>query len=217
MIRRPRYDKGRRGLTLVELMVGLAVLGLLTVLGSSYLTLGTGTWLRLSGKAQTANAVGSTQALLRQVLGQAYPQPVKQNGAVTVAFDGQGDAVTFEGFLPSSVKTRTITRIKLALEQSPDSISKRLIMRWDDHNPGGGRSILLEDIGAAQFSYYDKANRRWSGTWTQQGTLPAAIGLDVAFTGENATRRAWPKLVVKPMLTASATCLYDPGVQACRE
>jgi hypothetical protein len=149
-------------------------------------------------------------------LGQAYPQAVKQNGAVTVAFDGQAEAMTFKGFLPSVVKTRTITLIKLALEQSPGSISKRLIMGWDDQQ-GGGRSILLENIGAAQFSYYDKATKRWSGTWTQQSTLPAAIAFDVAFTGENATRRAWPKLVVKPMLTASATCLYDPGVQACRE
>jgi prepilin-type N-terminal cleavage/methylation domain-containing protein len=216
MIRRARYDNGRRGLTLVELMVGLAVLGLLTVLGSSFLSLGTGTWQRLSAKAQTANAVGSTQALLRQVLSQAYPEAVKQDGTATVAFDGQAEAVTFEGFLPSSVKTRTITRIKLALEQSPRSISKRLIMRWDDHL-GGGRSILLENIGAAQFSYYDKATKRWSGTWMQQSALPAAISLDVAFTGENATRRAWPKFVVKPMVTASATCLYDPGVQACRE
>jgi len=211
------YNKGRRGLTLVELMVGLAVLGLLTVLGSSYLMLGTGTWQRLSAKARTANSVSSTQSLLRQVLSQTYPEATKQNGAVTVALDGQAEMMTLMGFLPSAAKIRTITRITLVLEQSSDGISKSLVMRWDNHNRRSGNSVLLENIGTARFSYYDKANGRWNSTWTQQSALPTAIGLDLAFVGESAGQHAWPKFVVKPMLTASSTCLYDPGIQACRE
>ena len=214
---RAHHGRRLRGMTLVELMVGLAVLGLLTVLASSYLSLGTRTWQRLDAKARTAAAVSSTQSLLRQMLTEVYPQTTEQNGVTVSVFDGHPESVAFEGFLPSAMRRRTIAHIVFALEHSQDGLSKHLIMKWHDDARRESKSVLLDHIDSARFSYYDSATDRWLPTWTAQPALPATIGLDVAFEGEGDSPGAWPRLVVSPMLTASATCLYDPGAQACAE
>jgi hypothetical protein len=212
------HTKSRmRGVTLVELLVVLGVLGFLTILASSYLSLGAGTWQRVNAKVSREDAISSAQRLLRQVLTQAYPPTTKQDGAAISAFDGQPEALTFEGFPSSAMKTKPIARMVLALEQSHNAPSKRLIMKWRANDQRESTSVLLDRISAARFAYYDRDEDRWLPAWTGQATLPAAIRLDVTFEGERENQRAWPQFVVNPMLTASATCLYDPGTQSCRE
>ena len=208
-------NRNRRGMTLIELVVALATLGLLTVLGSNFLFLGSSTWRRLEVRADSLNTVNAAQSLLRQILTQIYPQTIKHDGEVRIAFDGQPDTIFLQGFLPDSLKSRTITNISLTIEPSAQNTSRNLVMKWHDNQNTRGNQKLLGNIEQAKFSYYESASERWQDHWMDKNKLPDAIRLELQLAANTTT--AWPPLIVKPLLSASTTCRYDPGLQGCRE
>src|ERR1700742_436657 len=86
---------GEAGFTLLELLISMAVLGLLTVLMFSSLTFGTRVWERSENVTVALNKIRSVQELLRSDVSGLYPAAIGGAGESHVDFDGSADSVTF--------------------------------------------------------------------------------------------------------------------------
>ena len=219
------------GFTLVELLIALALLGLLSLAIFGELRFGTHAWSAVARVDQEAETIGAVQALLRLKLQTAYPMLTRATdlseagGERHVDFDGARDALGFVSFLPDRAGPPVTARLTLRAEPTPDGDALRLVAAWrpalgpgnDGAAPVG--SVLLERIAALRFSYYGVPEGRtapeWTDSWTQRRDLPQLVSVTVAFP--DGDRRRWPELIVAPRIRADVTCVFDPLIKDCRQ
>lgn len=214
---RPR--RGREaGLTLLEMLVALGLLGLLLALLQDGFTLGHRVWDRAASRlGPRIDAVEAAQSLLRDRLARAHP-------AFTLADDGrvslEGDArsLVFDAPAPLVLGQGTYLRYRLAVDEAgglalawlPDTERSRLA------EPA--RSVLLEGVAGLDLAYFGarrglSAPPRWHDSWRGQPAMPALIRLRVLFPPGD--ERVWPELLVAPRAVADATCAWDPTERGC--
>lgn len=193
----------RPGLTLVETLVGLALLGLVSALGLSTL----GLVGRAGGAvAADATAVALAQDLLRLRLRSAAPALAEGPGSrPALLFEGGPESVAFVSELPPRFGVPGLALVELRRDAGA------LVLRWRPlrgtaGNEGAAGRALLEGTAALRLRYFGAPRGRdepaWRGTWTEATALPAAVAIEVDFTEGDA--RHWPGLVVAPRLATAA-------------
>ncbi|GGF36530.1 general secretion pathway protein GspJ [Aliidongia dinghuensis] len=189
-------SEGTAGFTLLELLVVLAIFGLMSVLLSGGLRTighlvagGTDRLDRASGLALTSN-------FLERVLADARPLPTG-DGEDAVAFDGTANGLRFVGPPPVYLAPGAFHAERLGVED--EGGRHRLVFRAGALGDARqSRSVLLDGVGAARFAYFGAdvgAGRpgwhdRWPGAWG----LPALVRLRITFADGSSA----PDLVVAP-------------------
>lgn len=193
----------RPGLTLVETLVGLALLGLVSALGLSAL----GLVGRAGHAAATdATAVALAQDLLRLRLRSALPVLAEaQGGRPVLLFEGGPERVAFVSELPPRFGVAGNALVELRREADALALRWRPLRGAAEGEGVAGRA-LLEGVAAVRLRYFGAPRGReepgWRETWTDAAVLPAAVAVEVDFA-EGDTRR-WPGLVVAPRLAIAA-------------
>jgi general secretion pathway protein J len=193
------------GFTLVELIIGLLLLGFLSVLMLSGFEVTVSAWHRVDSHGAAGRARQAAEAQLRRVLAQAAPLPVVDAfGGQSVDFAGREQMLSFLAPLPERFGARVIVRYRL------DRDGKELRLAWslpdgeavesaDDRPP----TVLLDDLSSLAISYFgldDPAEPpHWQQHWENRTVLPALIKIELAET--NVETAGWPDLVVAPLIT----------------
>jgi len=193
----------RPGMTLVETLVGLVLLGLVSVLGFSA--------LGLVGRAGAAAAADGTALLavhdlLRLRLLAAMPVPGEgPDGRPALLFEGGAGRLLFVTELPPRFGAAGPALAEL--RQEADAV----VLRWRPLRggamPGEGATgrVLLEGVAALRLRYFGAPRPReeaaWREAWLDAAVLPAAVEVAIAFREGDA--RTWPPLVVAPRLAAA--------------
>lgn len=193
------------GFTLLELLVAMAVLGLLTVVLSGSLRFGLRAWetgQRASDALETASTV---QPLLRRQIEQAYPL-LARTGEPAVVFEGGRQRLRFLTLLPERAGGGGLADVALSYRADAAG-GGRLEMAWqplgERERPAASRT-LFDGVDALDFAYYGGERRtgtaEWRETWEDAGFLPALVRLRVRFRDG----RAWPDLVAAPAVTVDS-------------
>lgn len=193
----------RPGLTLVETLVGLALLGLVSSLGLSA--------LGLVGRAGHAAATDATtvalaQDLLRLRLRSVLPMLAEgPGGRPVLLFEGGPERVAFVSELPPRFGVAGLALVELRREAGALALRWRPLHGAAEGEGATGRG-LLDGVAAVRLRYFGAPRGReepaWRETWTDAAALPAAVAVEVDFA-QSDTRR-WPGLVVAPRLAVAA-------------
>jgi general secretion pathway protein J len=202
------------GFTLVELLVGLSLLALISVLLFGGFRFGLRAWEVGTARIDSGNEIELAQNLLRRQLAEAQPVRVGvEIESAPVLLRGSTSALIFVSPLPAH---RGIGGAHLfALGIGDGASGKKLTLRWRlfrAGDPGDAAfdpkdaSTLLTGIETIELSYFGRpatgGPRRWNDRWEEQPDLPELIRLRIAFPPGDG--RSWPDLVVAPRLRISS-------------
>lgn len=227
---RLRSDPSRRaaslGFTLVELVVAVALLGLIAALLFDGLRFGLRAWRSTTLVAANVADIATAQQFMRSRLEVLYPFEATP-GANRRAYPVEGDSarLTFSAPLPVAASAPGFHRFTVFERKSKDS-DFDLVVSWRRDWNGAAdplevrpptEEVLLEGIRALVIDYLERqvsGERRWVDRWQDRAVAPELIRIRVAFPGDD--RREWPELIVAPRLTADANCAFDVVSQRCR-
>jgi general secretion pathway protein J len=208
---------GEAGLTLLELLVAIGLLGLLFVVLQGGFALGHRVWERAGNRlAARIDTVTATQTLLRERIARANPAYIRSTGG-RVTFEGYRDRLVFDAPPPDAMGPGTYLRYTLAV--SPDG---ELELSWKPDTMAaptvaGERIGLLAGVAGLDLAYFGRgaedAQGRWSDVWRNRPRAPEVVRVRVLFAPGDG--RVWPDLMIAPRATVDAQCVWSPTLRAC--
>jgi general secretion pathway protein J len=197
--------RDQAGFTLLELLIAVALLGLLTTILLAGFRLQTQHIGRQSERLERSSLVSTVHSFLRNQLARA--QPLVPIGAEerTIMFEGQPGAIAFVATAPESVPNGGL------LLFSAGYADHRLMVRWRRFDGGigepprdAGETVLLEGVARLAFHYFGAASPgqapTWHKSWKEHAYLPSLVQLELTFLdGER-----MPVLAVAPRLAPVA-------------
>jgi general secretion pathway protein J len=187
------------GFTLLEVIVALAVLGLLSaglVLESRFVLLG---WDRQSWLVARNEDLDAVDRTLRRLVSQVRPGTEWEK----LTFAGSARAVAFTSVLPLPAAQFPTQRADVELVVDGDH---RLLLVWTPHlhalrvgpPPPVARTEILQAVERLELAYWPAPG---GGGWTQHWQAPAPprlVRIRIVFA--EASHLSWPDILVAPML-----------------
>lgn len=130
------------GFTLMELLIALAMVGLITLLLFSALRIGARTWDSVDLVAERTGALRLARDFLQGALSQARGVTLSYDGNIVWVFAGDGERLEFVAPLAERVGVPGLYVLRLALEDNGDT-SDLILTRWLIHPEvlEGGREV----------------------------------------------------------------------------
>ena len=160
------------GFTLVELLVAIAILGILVTATAGSLTLGSRAWnTGIRHADHNENQRASFDYLRRQML-QLVPVSWQESNQRLLAFDGDEHQFRFVAPAPAAAELGMVT---LSVQVSrPENEAKELVIGIAPFDPGSiewptsepvTRSLLYGDLKDARISYYGVVDTENAAQW----------------------------------------------------
>jgi len=213
-----------RGFTLLELLIGMTLLGFILALLFGGFRLAANSWDAVETRVERTNDQQLARALVRRLLAQMQPLRWKKAVNQPIAFIGERKVLRAVAPLTGQAGAGGLRLIELGQESGEptqtgqtDNGPLRLVLRhaplrYDAEDFAGGlgeakSNLVLGDLDSLEFSYFGPEKRgeppRWQDAWTNQQQLPQLVRLRL---GSRDT--GWAELVVAPML-GSSRCIWD--------
>jgi general secretion pathway protein J len=186
-------SSGRRGFTLVEIMMALAIFGLLLAAIYTSWTLiirSAEVGLRASARIQRERiALRTIEESLNCV--RSFEADRQQYGFV--AENGDGGFLSFVAQLPESFPRSgrfgdfDVRRVSFSLESGTDSKSQ-LVLRQNpilmemDPDENEHPLVLAKGVEKMEFAFWDDRKKDWVDEWTATNQLPKMLKLTLAFS-----------------------------------
>jgi general secretion pathway protein J len=208
------------GFTLLELLVALAVMGMIALMLAGTTQYGIAAWRRTDAFAATAGELLLGRTILARDLARAYPEwRIEGDGSPRVAFDGTADSMRFLAPAPDSMGGAGLARFSLAVGGDHGdrflALAAGLELGTGETAPA---SVLLDRAVRIEFAYYGPpapgAAPSWQEEWRARAELPMLVRVRVVLPPGDA--RHWPELIVRPSIAVDAGCVYDPLSYHCR-
>lgn len=212
--------RNQAGFTLIEMLVALVLASMVaTTLLLGYRTV-ISTWRRVSTKVDLGQQVDAAASRVSDVLAQAYPAETDDIGNRHVDFTGTASSIEFLAPLVESFGASVVARYRLHFD--PDGalhlVSHLDFASTDQPDRTQADMVLLKDLSAGAFDYFGRdghaGSASWHDQWSERGTLPELIRMRVAPRNPQLTPVA--PIIVAPLLTAGASCAFDPIDGRCR-
>jgi general secretion pathway protein J len=195
------------GFTLVELLIGLALMALTSMLLLAGISSARQA-LDYTERTGSTASMGAVQSFLRTTLSETYSLPWQSNGGETEApvFIGTKSRISFlSGFVPRG-QFGGLYRYDLALEPSAEMASAlEFVAAMTAHRPAKSsapasttKTTLVAKVSDIEFSYFvaenDDIAPTWRSTWSHSFRLPVLVAVTIRFPDRD--ERHWPRLVV---------------------
>jgi general secretion pathway protein J len=217
--------RSEAGFTLVEILVAVALVGLLSTLIVGGVRLSAQAWTKAGQRSAGAADIDAVQDLVRHTIAAAYPafrsaDPTDR----TVAFDGDRASLVLVAPLPAAIEAGVWARERFFV--ATHGTAPALFMGWRLDLPASDEStplpentvLLLDHVRAARFDYFgpsdDMQDRNWQESWTGRRFLPEMVRIHIE--RDDPRLPSWPELVAEPRATADPACRYDPVEIGCR-
>jgi general secretion pathway protein J len=200
----------QRGFTLVELLIGIAILALLMSMIFGGVHLAARNIGRQSARLDRSYDVSVVQLFLRAQLADAHPLNAFGRTPRRVNFDGARDRVEFVSPAVETVRFGGLQRLAIILSPQRSGAGNALVAVWQPYRESSNtpdterRTVLLENVQEVGFSYFGASAPAvppsWADSWREKSRLPFLLRLRVVFSdGER-----MPDLTVALRLSSSA-------------
>ena len=190
----------RDGFTLLEILVALAVFGLLTAMLSAGMQFTLAASQRRDRIVADMAELETADRLIRHLVEAADPG-TEENPAV---FRGTPGSVTLRTALPLAAGGEVARRVVAAIGVDQDH---RLILRWAPYlhgqsigaPPPAQTAALVTGVERLELRYWVRPKPPHPGGWTANSIMrepPALISLRLVFL--DGTHRSWPEIVAGP-------------------
>lgn len=183
-----------RGFTLLELLIGMTLLGFILSLLYGGLRLATSSWNTIEERIESSADEQAGRALVRRLITTAQPLHWPRSTVKPLAFDGDAASVRLIAPLTGQIGLQAI---ELAIEPNPGgsrddgSGSERLVLRHGSlHFDADDFAVnlrtlparpLLERLRHGEFSYFGLVKKgdppQWLAQWTSTENLPLLVRL----------------------------------------
>lgn len=214
-----------RGFTLLELLIGMTLLGFLLALLFGGFRLAAQSWDAVEVRVEDTNDEQLARALVRRLLTQL--QPVRWKKAINqpIAFVGDRTGLRAVAPLTGQAGVGGLRLIQLTGEDTTESgkgpmrlVLRHAPLRYDADDFGQGLAeardhTVLSGLQTVQFSYFGSTKRgetpSWRDDWGNAEQLPqlVRIRLDAAEAG-------WSDVIVAPKVTGSG-CIWSTFYRRC--
>jgi general secretion pathway protein J len=211
------------GFTLVEVLIGLALMAMLMTLIANGVRLGTSAWSRAEVVTGDMDDIETVQGLLRRTIVQAQPAFASADPQdMTIRFAGEPDAMTVVAPQPATQGLGPWMEQRFAIDRSAAGAGG-LVLSWRPIGVAGQpvaprQDLLLDRVAGLKFSYFGSPGPdqppQWQDRWVDRQALPNLIRVSIERTGIG--RRTWPDLVVATRVTTNPACLYEASTSVCR-
>jgi general secretion pathway protein J len=211
------------GFTVVEVLVAFTLFSLLSVLVVGSLRFGVKSWERSNEHGSRLDETIHAQALLRRLIGTAYPSFVTlPSGAGYVDFEGDSGSVTFLAEGPMSLDYSGRLRFTLSTDQHNGQTNIMLSSRPElEHAEGStlfARRTLLSKVEGLAISYFGVKRgggpAQWHEEWRREREPPEMLRIKVKFASGDTG--AWSDVIIRPRVEADVSCVYDLLAKRCR-
>lgn len=200
------------GFTLLEVIIGVAVLSLIAGLLFQATTIGMRTWQTVKEQARAMDDAVRVQGVLRERLQHARLLATPQLGARHHGFLGEASRLQFLAEAPGALGNGALANYELEVRgSSPDAT---LILRWQSPSVANEwmEEALVGELIDWRISYMG-ADLQWRSTWNASNHLPALIRIDLQQAGRRTSD--WPPLIVSTRLAMPVNCQFDPIRGGC--
>lgn len=218
--------KPHRGFTLLELLIGMTLLGFILALLFSGFRLASTSWDAVERQVERTTEEEMARALLRRLLPQLQPMRWKRATNQAIAFVGEPSGFRAIAPLSGQAGSSGLRVIEFAAETyaADGKDAARLILRQGplvheapDFAAGLAEAkphTILNGLTAVEFSYFGPdrqgATPQWQGTWTNEQQLPQLIRVGLV-----SPDAGWTDVFVAPMIGGTG-CNWDNFYKRCR-
>jgi len=210
--------RAQQGYSLVELLVVLALMGMIAVAMASGIRFGGRVWEKSGRQVEAIDRVTGAQGMLRTLLQHVVPRDLDPGIARDPdMFRGSTQHMNFTASSPAAVDANGVSRFELLTVQRNGKLS--LVLQWVPLS--GTRNVQSAEIlGGAEairisYAILDQTGVFvWRDDWNDQTGVPALISISVRFPPQAQT--LWPEFEVRPRIAREPTCIYDPVSFGCR-
>lgn len=194
-----------QGFTLLELLIGMTLVGFILTLLFAGLNLGTRSWEAGEQRMVTSSRQAVVVDFIRRVIERTDPLRWRVGEEDQLAFAGEAESLRFVGAL--AMHEGTTGNHLIALDLASGETGRDLVMRWrlpDLREPGFGSleqaepKVLLKAIRSMTLAYFgaeaDTEEPAWHDQWLNQKAPPELIRLRL--TMENG--ETWPDIIAAP-------------------
>ena len=200
--------RGRRGFTLVELIIALSIVASLLVVAFGGLRVAVSAWRRGDERVETQQHLRSLTLTLARAISASYPyMAARQTGETpTILFKGAEGRLEFVTQTSPFATAAPVAFTAVVIELDTSGDRPKLVIRQrvlPNNDPFKDTPVLLEDdsIKTLELSYLG-ASASWQSEWDPQGegSLPRAVRIALGTTATTETKDQRPPL---PALTVT--------------
>ncbi|MHB1402310.1 MAG: prepilin-type N-terminal cleavage/methylation domain-containing protein [Thiobacillus sp.] len=194
-----------QGFTLLELLIGMTLVGFILSLLFAGLNLGTRSWEAGEQRMVTSSRQAVVVDFIRRAIEQTYPLRWRVGEEDRLAFAGEAESLRFVGTV--AMHDGASGNHLIALDLVDGETGRDLVMRWQLPDPGAPGfepieqaepKVLIKAVQEMALAYFgaqsETEDPAWHDQWLDQKTPPALIRLQL--TMENG--EIWPDIVAAP-------------------
>lgn len=218
--------KSMRGFTLLELLIGMTLLGFMLALLFGGFRLAATSWDAVEARLEQTNDEQLARALVRRLLSQMRPMRWKKAVNQPIAFVGERNRLRAIAPLTGQTGAGGLRLIEFgsAAAASADGGGQSLVLRhaplrydadkFDDDLGNADSHPVLSGIETVEFSYFGPEKKgdpsRWQDSWVNPEQLPQLVRVHLG-----SRDAGWSDLIIAPMASATS-CPWDPFLKRCR-
>lgn len=194
-----------QGFTLLELLIGMTLVGFILSLLFAGLNLGTRSWEAGEQRMVTSSRQAVVVDFIRRAIEQTYPLRWRVGEEDRLAFAGEAESLRFVGTV--AMHEGASGNHLIALDLVDGETGRDLVMRWQLPDPGAPGfepieqaepKVLIKAVQDMALAYFgaqsETEDPAWHDQWIDQKTPPELIRLQL--TMENG--ETWPDIVAAP-------------------